>query len=74
MAWVSNKKVLSTFIHHTSCWSWANIESVGWRRIKEGAPDGCTNLTILLNAAKANNRNVSVDIDASNLIVTAYLL
>lgn len=74
MAWVHNKKVLTTFVHSNNSWSWANIETVGWRRIKDGAPDGCTNLTVLLNAAKANGRNVSVDIDGANLIVTAYLL
>ena len=74
MAWVYNKKVRNTFVHHTSCWSWAFIDTVGWRRIKDGAPDGCTNLTILFNVAKANDRNVSVNIDAANLITTAYLL
>lgn len=74
MAWVHDKKVLTTYIDHTSSWSWANIEGVGWRRIKDGAPDGVTNLTLLLNAAKAGDRKVSVDIDGSNLITTAYLL
>lgn len=74
MAWVYNKKVTATFIHHASSWSWANIQDVGWRRVKEGATDGCTNLTVLLNAAKANDRPVHVDIDGSNLIVTAYMV
>jgi hypothetical protein len=72
--WVNNKKVLSTFIDNSTQWSWAEIETVGYRRIKDGAADGCSNLTLLLNAAKASGRPVSIDIDASNLITTAYLL
>lgn len=72
--WNYNKKVLSTFGHHTSSWAWANIEGIGWRRIKEGATDGCTNLFVLFNVARANDRNVHVYIDGDDLIQTAYML
>lgn len=72
--WHYNKKVLATFAHHTTCWVWANIEGVGWRRIKDGASDGCTNLFVMLSAARANDRLVHVYVDGSNLITTAYLL
>lgn len=72
--WHNNKKVLSTYAHHTSQWAWANIDGLGWLRIKDGAPDGCTNLFIQLNAARANDRLVHVYIDTNNLITTAYLM
>jgi hypothetical protein len=75
MAWIYNKKVLSTFIVSSTQWSWANLDGgTGWKRIKDGAPDGCTNLTVLLNAAQANGRTVHVDIDAAGLITTAYMI
>jgi hypothetical protein len=74
MAWQYNKKVLATFTYNGAQWAWANIDTVGWRRIKDGAADGVTNLHVLLNAACANGRPVHVDIDASNLITTAYLV
>ena len=40
----------------------------------DGAADGVTNVFVLMNAAKANDRLVHVDIDSNNFIVTAYLL
>ncbi len=74
MAWQHNKKVLATFTYFGTQWAWANIETVGWRRIKDGATDGVTNLQVLLNAACANGRLVHVEIDPSDLITTAYLI
>lgn len=75
MAWHNNKKVVATFTHSTTQWSWANLDGgVGWKRLKEGAADGCTNLTVLLNSAQANDRVVHVDIDDDNLITTAYMV
>jgi immune inhibitor A len=71
--WYYNKKVLATYAYYTSQWAWANIQDVGWVRIKDGAADACTNLFVMLNKAKANDRLVHVYIDAS-LITIAYLL
>jgi immune inhibitor A len=72
--WHSNKLVLATYAYHTSQWAWANIEGVGWLRVKDGAADGVTNLFVMLNAARSSGRRVSVYVDGSNLITTAYLL
>lgn len=71
--WHNNKKVIQTFVHHTTQWGWANIEGIGWKRIKDDAADGVTNLFIMMCAAKANDRMVNVNIDGG-LITTAYLL
>ncbi len=72
--WHYNVTVTSTYVHHTTQWAWANISGLGWRRIKDGAADGVTNLFVLLNAAAANGRPVHVYIDGSSLINTAYMV
>ena len=72
--WHTNKKVLRTFVHHATQYVYASIKGLGWLRIKPGFADGCTNLTVLLNAAKANDRPVHIYIDANDEIATAYLL
>lgn len=74
MTWFYNKKVYQTFTYYGSQWAWANVQDLGWRRIKDGAADGCTNLHVMLSAAQANDKLVHVDVDASNLITTGYLV
>jgi hypothetical protein len=72
--WHYNVKVTSTYVHHTTQWAYAYIDGLGWRRIKDGAADGVTNLFVLFNAACANGRLVHVYIDGSSLINTAYMV
>ncbi len=71
--WHNNKKVLYTYAYYTSQWAWAYIQDLGWKRIKEGAADGCTNLFVMMNDAKASDRAVNVYIDA-DFITTAYVV
>lgn len=73
MASYINKKISLTFASHHSKNAWAYIDGVGWRQIKPSTTDGITNLYMMMNAAKANNRLVNVYTDASNQITTAYL-
>ena len=70
--WNNNKTVNNTYTSHDSQNAWANIASIGWRKIKSGAPDGVTNTFMILNDAKANGRLVNVYIVA-NLIERAVL-
>ena len=73
--WHNNRTVVQTYAHHTSEFAWANLDGgIGWKQLKNGAPDGVTNLFVMMNAAKANSRNVNVNIDDAGLITTAYLL
>ncbi len=72
--WHTNKKVMMTFVHHVTQYAYVSIDGLGWRQIKPGSADGCTNLVTLCNAARANDRLVHVYIDGSNQIATAYLL
>lgn len=72
--WYYNRDVAQTYSWHTSQWAWAHISGLGWRRIKDGAADGVTNLFGLFNNAKANGKKVHVYVDGSNLINGAYLV
>ncbi len=69
----SNKNILSTFGSGDSQNAWANIESIGWRKISSGSADGVTNMFLMLNAAVSNNRKVSGNIDGSDQITVLYL-
>lgn len=71
--WHNNKKVIQTFASVDPQNAWANIDGVGWRRIKTGAADGVTNVFNVLCEALANGRKVNVFADA-NVISIAYLL
>ncbi len=51
----------------------ANLSGLGWRRIAPGPPESVTNVHVVLSCAAANNRNVSVFIDANGTIVAAQL-
>jgi len=71
--WHHNKQVNMTFASNDSQNAWAQIDTLGWRRVKPGSPDGTTNLYALLVSATANDRLVSVDVDTNDQITTAYL-
>jgi immune inhibitor A len=73
IAWYNNVKVMATFAHYTTQWAWANISGLGWRRIKDGSPDGVTNMFTACCEAVANNRSVNVYAD-ENFIYTMYVL
>jgi hypothetical protein len=72
--WKKNCKVKATFASNDPQWTWANIEGMGWRRIKEGSSDGVCNIFKIMCTAKSRDRPVHVEVDRENLITTAYLL
>jgi hypothetical protein len=72
--WSKNCKVKAVFTSNDPQWAWANIEGLGWRRIKGGAPDGVSNIFRVMCTAKTREKRVHVDLDKDNLITTAYLL
>jgi hypothetical protein len=54
--------------------AWAHLVATNaWHKILAGAADGLTNVHLLLCAAKANNRQVYVVLDASNNITGVYM-
>jgi immune inhibitor A len=72
-AWHYNKKVLQTFASNAAQNAWANIDSLGWRKVKPSAPDGVTNLFSLFCEAVANGQLVTVYADGSEVSI-AYLV
>ncbi|GAB4365156.1 MAG: hypothetical protein Kow00121_01490 [Elainellaceae cyanobacterium] len=73
VGWLYNQRILATYVHYTTQYAWAYIDTLGWRRIKDGASDGVTNILTGLSAAVANNRLVHVYADG-DFIYTMYLL
>jgi immune inhibitor A len=71
--WLYNVQVTATFADHSSQYAWANVDGIGWRQLKDGAPDGVTNLFVMCNEAVGNQRPMHVYLD-STYIYTAYLV
>ena len=71
--WVYNVQVTATFADHTSQWTWVNIDGIGWRQVRDGAPDGVTNLFLMCNHALTHQRIMHLFIDA-NYLYTGYLV
>ena len=54
--------------------AWAHLASTNsWHKILTGATDGVTNVFVLLSAAKANDRQAYIVLDAAKMITAAYL-
>ena len=54
--------------------AWAHLVATNaWHKILPGAADGVTNVHLLLTAAKANNRQAYVVLDANKNITAAYM-
>ena len=70
--WSNGKTVMQVYTTHHSQNIWANVQDVGWRKIRTGATDGVTNLFGLLSAAKANGRTVNIFV-VNDLIERAYM-
>jgi immune inhibitor A len=66
-AWMNNVTLKMTYATYHSQNGWAYIDTLGWRRINPGAPDGVTNVLQACSEAVANNRKVDVYVDASYL-------
>lgn len=63
--WHNNMTVNRTYTSYHSQNAWAYLNTIGWRKIKTGKPDGVTNTFTALCEAKANNRNVHVLMDGT---------
>ena len=69
--WTNVNQVYST--HHSQN-AWAHLAGTNaWHRILTGAADGVTNVHLVLSAAKANNRQVYVVLDANKNITAVYM-
>jgi immune inhibitor A len=68
---VSNKKVLMVYASPHSTNAWANIETVGWRKVQELSADGVTSAFLSLIEARVSEKRVTVHLDG-NFITQVY--
>lgn len=72
--WHTNKSVVSVYAHVNTKVAYAIIDGLsGWKRINPTSADGVTNILDLLNAAKANGKNVNVYVGSDEQITAAYM-
>jgi C1A family cysteine protease len=71
--WLSAVTVSQVYASRDSQNAWAYIVGYGWRRIQTGAPNGVTNMLVLLSMAVAEQKKVTVHADGDYLY-QAYLL
>jgi C1A family cysteine protease len=64
--------VTQTYASRDSQNAWAHFQGLGWRKIQPGAPDGVTNMLIMLAQAEAMNRPVTAYIDGT-YVYRAYM-
>jgi immune inhibitor A len=74
MATHSNKSITRIFVtfHSQNCHAF--LDGVGWRKVKTGNADGCTNVHVALTAARANGRLVTAITDAADALVEQVYL
>ena len=64
-AWHYNLTVLRTYSSYHSQNAWAYFDTLGWRKIKPGYPDGVTNMHVAFSEALANGRKVHAYADGT---------
>lgn len=71
--WHYNRRVFQTFASNDTQNAWGLIEGLGWRRVKEGAADGVTNVFDALCEACAHNQRVSVQADGAKVYILYFV-
>ncbi|WP_422116616.1 hypothetical protein [Brachybacterium sp. UNK5269] len=59
--------------HGQNAWASLATNNTGYRKIAPSAPDGVTNVFLILVTARATGKQVYVDSNAQNQITAAYL-
>lgn len=70
--WHYSKRVWNTFASNDSQNAWANIEGLGWRKLKPNAADAITDMFATFCEAVANNLRVHVFADGQNLSIMYF--
>jgi hypothetical protein len=74
MATHSNKAISRIFVTYHSQNCWAYLTGVGWKKVRTGNTDGCTNVFIALVAARANGKVVTALTDAGDTLIEQVYL
>jgi hypothetical protein len=69
--WTTINQTYATH-HAQNAWAHLAANNTGWRKIAPNAPDGVTNILLMLVAAKASGKQAHVVINAQNQITGAY--
>lgn len=70
--WHYNKRVWNTFASNDSQNAWANIEGLGWRKLRPNARDGVTNMLTACCEAVAANMRVHVFADGQDVSIMYF--
>lgn len=65
--WINNATIRFTYAIHTTQGAWAYIDTIGWRRIRTGSPDGVSNIFRICCHAQASGGKVNAYIDGNYL-------
>lgn len=74
MATHSNKSVSRIFATYHSQNCWAYLDGVGWKKVRTGNTDGCTNVHIGLTAGRANGKPVTAVTDSGDTLIEQVYL
>ena len=74
MASHPNKTITRVFTTYHSQNNWAYLSGVGWRKVKTGNADGCTNVHVALTAGRANGKVVTVITDTPDTLIEQVYL
>lgn len=70
--WHYNRRIWNTFASNDAQNAWANIEGLGWRKIKPNAADGVTNMFSAFCEAVANNLRVHVFANGQDISIMYF--
>ena len=66
MATHSSKTISRIFCSYHSQNNWAYLAGVGWKKVRTGNADGCTNVHVALTAGRANGKVVTAITNAAD--------
>ncbi|GIZ52836.1 Dot/Icm T4SS effector Zinc-dependent metalloprotease LegP [Noviherbaspirillum aridicola] len=70
--WHYNRRVWNTFASSDSQNAWANVEGLGWRKLRPNARDGVTNMFAACCEALAGNQRVHVFADGQDMSIMYF--
>lgn len=70
--WHYNRRVWNTFASNDAQNAWANIEGLGWRKLRPRAADGVTNMFAACCEAVAANQRIHVFADGQDMSIMYF--
>ena len=67
------KKILQVFGSPHTMNVWGYVDTLGWRKVQPLTADGCTNMFLMLVAARTSGIAATITLTAANEISIMYL-